>query len=202
MPLDKLVDRIISDARRGATGILDESRAKREEMLARADAEAETVYAHIVSRDRRVAVEKKNQRVTMAALEARKEVLTEKRAIIDEVFERAVRSVVELPDAEYIELMSGWLLSAGKAEGQLIMSPRDSERVAGKIIKAVNAEIERRGGEGRLTLSPVTRAIAGGFILSSEGIEINNSLEALIHARREELEAPVVEILFGEGANG
>lgn len=202
MPLDKLVDRIISDARGDADRVLDESRAKRGEILARADAEAESIYDRIVSRDRRVAIEEKNQRVTMAGLEARKEVLAEKRAIIDEVFERAVRSVIELPDAEYVELMTGWLLSTGKAEGQLIMSPRDSERVAGKIIDAANAEIERRGGAGRLTLSPATRAISGGFILSSEGIEINNSLEALIHARREELEAPVVGILFAEGADG
>ena len=40
--------------------------------------------------------------------------------------------------------------------------------------------------------------MAGGFILRTEGIETNNSLEAVIGSRRDELEMRIVEILFPE----
>jgi V/A-type H+-transporting ATPase subunit E len=200
MPLDRLVERILRDARESAAKIVGDARAKRAEMLGVADDEAEARYNSIVNRERRVAEAAKKQSVTMAGLEGRKEVLVEKQSLIAEAFDRAVRSFAELPDGEYAALMATWLAATGREEGELIMSPDDRQRVGGDIIAAANAELEKRGSRGRIDLSPDTRDIAGGFILSSGGIEMNYSLDALIHSRREELEPRIIQALFKEGS--
>lgn len=202
MPLDKLVERILSDARADAEKIIGDAQAAREKALDDARGEAELIYDRIIGGERRAAEDDKKQRVTMAGLEARKRVLAEKQALIKAVFDSAVRAVVELPVGDYTELMVNWLLGTGKRDGELIMSVRDHDRVSGEIVARANEESTKEGGEGAFTLSGETREISGGFILRSGGIEINNSLEALIHARREELEPGVVEILFGDGVSG
>jgi V/A-type H+-transporting ATPase subunit E len=198
MPLEKLVERIISDGRKQAERIVSEAQLRRIETISDANAAAEERYARQVDAARRAAGEEKRQRVTVAAVESRKSILEEKQALIAETFKRALKVLVELPREEYMELMVKMLATEmGERNSELVLSPGDRERLGKEIVSAANDALSEGGKLGRLTLSEDTRDIAGGFILHMDGIEINNSLEAQINSQRLELEPRVVEILFG-----
>jgi V/A-type H+-transporting ATPase subunit E len=201
MPLDKLIERILSDAREKAERITSEAQMRRMEMISEANREEEALGRRIVEAAKRAADEEKKQRTTMAALEARKAILEEKQALISEVFERALKALVGLPQEQYVELMVGMLVAVmDDKDGQLILSAVDRQRVGEEIVARANSTLEGSARRGRVSLSSRTRDIAGGFILFTEGVEINDSFEAQIESRRLELEPLVVEILFSERA--
>ena len=199
MPLDKLIERILGDAREKAQGITDKARKQSEEIISEAEVEAEQTYEKNVDSARHAAEDEKRQRVTMASLDARKAVLAEKQGLIEEVFDRALEAIADLPPEQYTEMMVRRLLGvAGEQDGELIMSPRDRERTGPDVVSRANSALEAEGKKGRATLSGDTRDIAGGFIFRSGGVEVNSSLESEISSRREELESKIVEILFAE----
>lgn len=201
MPLEKLIERIMSDARGRAETITAEARRKRERALAEAEASAEELYQREVSAARRSAEGERKHRVTLAALDARKGILEEKQVLIQEVFDRAIQAVASMPREQYVELLVRLTVSAaGDGSGEVILSPLDMERLGEQVISRANEALERAGRAGGLALSEETRDIAGGFILRTEGLEINSSLEAIVGSRRDELEARIVETLFPEGA--
>lgn len=198
MSLEKLIERIITDAEQHALRIIGDAQRERVQLEETADLEAEQSYARMVIAARRAGQEEKKQRVTMASLEARKSVLKRKQELIGQVFDAALASVRDLPDEQYVELMAGMLAASGKREGELILSPGDRERSGPLLVARANELLSKSGPAGSIILSARTREIAGGFILSGEGIEINYSLGALISVRREELEPKVVKVLFGD----
>lgn len=199
MPLDKLIERILGDARREAQSITDEAARQSQEIDADGEREAQRAYERKVESARHAAEDEKKQRVTMASLNARKAVLAEKQVLIGEVTGRALERIADLPEEQYTEMMVRRLLDvAGEQDGELIMSPADRDRVGPDIVREVNSALERSSKKGRVTLSSETRDIAGGFIFRFGGVEVNSSLESEVGSRKEELESKIVEILFGE----
>lgn len=197
MPLDKLLKRILTDAEQRSLEIVGDAQREAAGLEEAAYAEAEQSYERMVRAAERSAGEEKKQRVTIAGLDARKSVLERKREMIAGVFEAAVAAVREMPPAEYVEMMAGQLAASGRRAGEVLLSPRDRESIGEGLVSRAGELVSAGGATSSFTLAPGTRDIAGGFILSSGGIEINYSLEALINARKEELEPVVVETLFG-----
>lgn len=198
MPINKLVARIVRDAREQVDRIADEAQKKREEILAEADEEARALYDGSTGAALRAAEEDKKQKVTVAGLEARKELLAEKQALIREAFEKALETVEQRPADEYLALMAEMLASAAaEGAGEVLLSPRDRERMGESVVAAANRILGDGGRKAGLKLSPDTQRMRAGFTLRFEGVELNNSLDALVESRREELERKVVEILFG-----
>jgi V/A-type H+/Na+-transporting ATPase subunit E len=198
MPINKLVARIVRDAREQSDRITGEARQKRDELLAGADAEAEERYGEITGAALRSAEGAKKQKVTIAGLDARKDLLQEKQALIQEVFDGALATVRDMPEGEYVELLAKLIVaSAGDRPAELILSPRDRERLGEKLVGEANRALEKNGKRAGLSLSNETRDMTAGFIMRSEGLEMNSSIETLIDARRQELEPAVVATLFG-----
>ncbi|MBU4179485.1 MAG: hypothetical protein KJ625_06025, partial [Actinobacteria bacterium] len=63
MPLDKLIERILGDARREARSISDEAASQAEEIGAEAEREAQRTYEKGVESARHAAEDEKRQRV-------------------------------------------------------------------------------------------------------------------------------------------
>jgi len=202
MPLDKLIERILGDARHKAQGITDGAARQAEEIAADAEREAERTYEKNVESARHAAEDEKRQRVTMASLDARKAVLAEKQVLIEEVTDRALKETADLPREQSAEMMVSRLLSvAGERDGELILSPADRDGVGPEIVSKANSALEQSTKKGRVTLSDETRDIAGGFFFHSGGVEVNSSLESEVGSRKEELESKIVEILFAGPGN-
>lgn len=199
MTLDKLIERIGEDARKEADRITGEAREQAEEILKNAESEAEQIYRRKLDAARAEAENERKQRKAMAGLDARKSILEEKQRLLNEVFDKALQGIVDMPRDRYLGLLVKLVVDAtGSDGGELFLSERDRDQLGGEIVSRANRLLEESGAGGRITLSEETREMSGGFVLSTHGIEVNSSLESLIESRREQLESTVVGILFGE----
>jgi V/A-type H+-transporting ATPase subunit E len=199
MSLEKLIQRILSDAGDYADGILNNARLRRLDMLDEAKEDANRRYTEIVKSARRSAEEEKQQRITAAVLEARQSILEEKQRIIQGVFDRAMKDVLSLPRERYIQILLRQFLSVGRdLEGELILSNEDRARLGEELVTEGNEMIRKAGGKGRVALSAETRGIQGGFILKTESVELNCSLDAQIQSHREELVEEITKVLFAD----
>ncbi|MHB8893671.1 MAG: V-type ATP synthase subunit E [Candidatus Geothermincolia bacterium] len=203
MPLDELVQRILTDAQEYADNLVNVAKMQRLETLEQAEAEAKEKSEEVLSNARKAAVLEKHQRVTSAVLETRQEVLKEKQRVIQEVMDRAVETVVSLPREEYVDRLLQLLLKTiGDRDMELVLSPADQDRIGTELAALANEALAGSGRPARVALSPETRDMAGGFILVSEDVEIDCSIDAQVEAQREEIEEKLAGILFDEGTWG
>lgn len=200
MPLDRLVERILGDAGREAGRIAEEGREEKEKILEEAYQKAEEKYgtgvreiASIVERDRERALK-------TATLEARKELLGEKRALMKEVFDRLLELMRNQPKSQYVEMLTDMAVEAldelGAEKVLVILNDEDKMEVGEEFLDSLEKRIAASGKNITVRLSGETREMQGGFVLKAGRVEIDNSFAGLVESRRGEFEDMVAEILF------
>ena len=88
------------------------------------------------------------------------------------------------------------MASVESGEEEIIMSDDGKKKLSADFINKANKALESVGKKGKLRMSDEIRNISGGFILTGQGVEINNSFEAIINLNRDEIEPKVAEIFF------
>ena len=117
----------------------------------------------------------------------------------DTAFEKALDQLCSLPDEKMVSLLASLALQAAPGgRGRLIFSPQGRAQIGAAVVAKANEALAARGA-GALALAQETRPLRGGFILADGPVEVNCSFEAMLRLRREALEKPVAEILFGQG---
>ncbi|MCL2409152.1 MAG: V-type proton ATPase subunit E [Oscillospiraceae bacterium] len=131
----------------------------------------------------------------LAALEAKKQVLSTCHEMMDAAFELAAKKLRNPP--EYAAFLAR-LASAAAITGEeaMVFSESDLKRVGEEVRIAANAGLEANGKTARLKLSEKTADISGGFILHGGDFAVNCSIEALIERYRDELTPEVSAMLF------
>lgn len=189
MGVEDIKKKILEDATRQKEEILAEAEKKGEEIRNEGKRTEKKRKEAILSRAKNEAAEERHTKITMERLESRKLQLTEKQKIIEKVFEKSLDMLVNHPN--YKRIMEAMLLEVAKGGEELILSPKDRENLGNEFLKKINENIERD-----MTLSEETRDIAGGFILWTPEMEINESFKEKIRALRDELETEVARTLF------
>ncbi len=200
MPIDDLVKRILADARERAESILAGAARERERLLAAAEEEARELYLRQFNALRSQAEAEKKRLVALETLEERKVALAERRALIEEAVSRALQVLIEDEPEMYLDLMSRMLAeAAGGRGGEAILSEKDRLALGAEMVERANRLLERSGDGVRCALSEETRETRGGFVLRTGDVEVNSTLDALVRANRDEIEARLVQILFEPG---
>ena len=193
--IEKIIDRISSDAQREIDDVLAAAQAEAEKITAEYQAQAQAQADEILSRGEQAAVERGERLASVAQLECRKEVLRAKQEVIDEAFRLAMDKLTQLPQEEYVSLLADLAAqAAAKGNEKLIFSVADRARVGKAVVVAAN---EKLGDKGQLTLSQETRPMQGGFILSDGVVEVNCTFETLVRLQRDTLSTQVADVLFG-----
>ena len=193
--IEKIIDRISSDAQREIDDVLAAAQAEAEKITAEYQAQAQAQADEILSRGEQAAVERGERLASVAQLECRKDVLRAKQEVIDEAFQLALRKLLELPQQAYVALLADLAVQASaKGNEALIFSVADRARVGKAVVVAANQKL---GERGRLTLSQETRPMQGGFILSDGVVEVNCTFETLVRLQRNTLSTQVADVLFG-----
>ncbi|MGQ9631871.1 MAG: V-type ATP synthase subunit E [bacterium] len=194
MSLEKILERIISDAEKEAADILSAAERRAAEIIEEARRKAEATRREAMRRAEAAAGERKNRIVTIAALDARKSILAAKREGIEDAFREAIDRFGKLDDRRYKAFFEKMLSSRDiPKEGLVYIGPEDRKRITQDFISKI--------GEG-LKLAEETRDIKGGFILVTADAEINNSLEARLKSIRDTLEVEVAQTLFPDSQGG
>ena len=195
--INKITDRILSDARQEIGALEAETKARCEQIEADGKAAAQDAYWQQFKKGTANAALRLERLGSMAQLEAKKQVLREKQTLIGEAFDRAVELMRTLPDAEYTKL--GAYLTADAAvtgNEKVILSAADREKFGPAVVEKANAVRAGRNQPAGLTLAEETRPISGGAILSDGQVEMNCSLDVLVNAGKGELAGEVAKILF------
>ena len=195
---DKLREKILEDARQKAKAMLERAENEAEGILSAAKAKAEEKERAVAEEASKEAEERKKRLLASADLEGRKQILQAKQDMVDEVFARAIDKLSSLPADQYIDIIASMAVEAvSSGTEEIILSPKDRDTYGSKIVNIVNSRLSAKGMKAAVKLSEISRDIKSGFILKSGNIEINNSFDAIIKMRRDELETEVVKVLFG-----
>lgn len=189
MGVKDIKERILKDAAQKKEEILAEARKKAEQIRKEGERTAEKRKEAILLKADQAATEERHTKLTMGRLEARKMQLEEKQKAIEKAFEKSLDMLTHHP--EYTSILETLLLEVARGGEELILSPRDRERLGDSFLKKINEKMN-----GEIVLSKETRDIAGGFILRTPEMEINESFEERIRALRDEIEADVARTLF------
>lgn len=197
MSLEKILERIEREAQSEVNRIKSRAAATADEILKKAQAEAEVLKAQALEAAKSTAEQRKGRIISAANLDLRKARLAEKQNAIDAAFREAVESLLNMVDAEYRKIMRDMILAnIQTGEEEIILSERDKANLGEELLEEVNQQLIESGKGGKLTLCQDTYDMFGGFVLRRGKIELNSTFETLFKSSREELESDVSKILF------
>lgn len=196
--IQKIIDHIKADAEAECALIAAQAEISCAEMSAVYAKSEQSAYEKIVSDGAKKAEQQLERLTSVAALEAKKQVLATKQEMVLATFERAAELLSDLPDDRYVPLLARLAAEASRTGYEkLAFSARDVLRVGEKVKDAANALLSRAGKEANLTVSTDTRNIRGGVIVLNGDIETNCSVDALVSQHRNALSNKVAQKLFG-----
>ena len=197
MAVDDILKKIAADAEEAARKIVAEGEAAAGEVADGGRQRAETLKKELRARAEQHAQEERNRITTLARLAARRELLDEKQAFIDRVFNEAAARISGMGEKDYREFIAGFLKSTVESGDEEVLVGEGESRIDQAFLDSVSNEIGRGGG---LKLATERRPIDGGFILRSGRVETNCALATIIRDARERLETDVAAILFADDA--
>jgi V/A-type H+-transporting ATPase subunit E len=190
--MERIRESILAEARAQAEAIVKEAKDNVKAMEKQAVKRAEEITGNRLQKAGVEAREAAARMLSMAELELKKENLQAKQDLIEQAFEKALSRLKGLSEEDYTGMIVSILGSKGiTGKEELVVSPKDREMFQKGLLNKIN---DRLGFE--LKLSDETRDMQGGFILKSEGVEINNSFETLLRMERERIETQLADILF------
>ena len=218
--LERITDKILSDAQAQADKILADAQAEcariTADYAARADRIRDTLNSEAEQNGKNFIARAKST----AATNKRNLLLKVQSELIDEVFDGTLEQMLAMEAGQYSEFLAG-LLSAAFLEQmeaersaralasdeewsepdvyEVLLNQRDKERCAGTLLDGVKRRLGNKVASEKLEMlkiSDKTVAIEGGLILRCGDVEANCTLSLLIAQLREKLEAEVGHALF------
>lgn len=204
--LETLISKIIDDARETASSILDEAKTSQrrhiEEIQRQVTEKAEKECREIIRKAEQEAEALVRRQSVEASIRARWRILSEKRKIVDKVFQMVEENIRSIKgNDKYLKMLERLIEEAAVAAGggrlEVLLNKEDSrlklplKEIAGKVTS-------RLGAETTLVKSEKTIEATGGVIIQSlDGkTRVDNTLSSVIRRERERLEPKVNTLLF------
>lgn len=192
--INNLTSKILRDAEERKENILASAEEEKNKILSKKIAKAKELEKEIINKAEVEAKSKKERIISSASLKVRNNKLSAKQEVIKEVFEKSIDVLSSISGDDFLRFVKNSILSLGEiGEQNLILNKEGMELVDLTFIYDLNQVL---GDKGNIKLSPNAGNFKGGFILESNGIEINNTYEALVSSLRDELEFEVANVLF------
>ncbi len=195
--INNLTSKILKDAEERKAKILADAENEKASIITKKTNEANSLEAQMLEKAKREAQTSKERVISGAELKARNEKLKAKQVIIQEVFEKSVEELCKLDQDKYIAFVKETILSSGVAgDEKLILNEEGKKFITEAVVAEINKELASKGKKGEISIVSEAGNFKGGFILEKDGIEINNTFEALVNSLKEELEFEVARELF------
>ncbi|ALG49195.1 V-type ATP synthase subunit E [Clostridium perfringens] len=194
--LNNLTSKILNDAEEKKKYILADAEAQKDKIISKKTNRAEADKEEIITKANIEAEVKKARIISNAKLSVRNDMLRAKQDVISKVFNEAIEKLQNLSNGDYKYYVI-LTLDSLELEGTevIIINEKDKDIFSNEFLEALNKELESKGKKGSITLN-MEGKFNGGFILDRNGIQINNTFEALINSLRGELEFEVNKVLF------
>lgn len=193
--IEKITEKILSDAKRQRERIINEANKKTEELIGQIEAEAQEEYNSIISDANKKAEDADKVSSSGGELTYRRLVLAAKTDILQDILKASVKALNELPSSEYFEVLSEMAVShahEGK-EGLIRFNKADKNRLPADFLEKVNARLSLKNA---LTIDDATADIDGGFLLVYGNIEENCDFNAIVSSKANKLSDIAADTLF------
>ncbi len=195
--IEKIKAKLEADALAEIKALNEETAAKCAEIKAEYDEKAQKEYSDCIQEGTKAAEIRVQRLASTADMEAKKSILAFKQEMVSKAFERAIKSISEMPRENYIKFLAGLAAkAASNGMEEIIFNENDKKSVGEDAAKAANELLKAKGIAGKLTVSEETRAIPGGLILKQGDIEVNCAADTLVMGCRNDLASQVAELLF------
>lgn len=190
----KIIDKILSDAKHDAGEMLSEALKKAEALVAAKQSEADAEYDLSVEEARKAGEEVVRRRLTVADLEVKKLLLSAKKQAVDEAFGESLKKLLALPKEEYTALVGSMIASAADDGDVVVISENDKNVLTKAVFDKISAKIGKK-----LTLFDTFGNFKGGVMLLGKGVDKNLTFESELALLRDEVEPEVAKIMFSNG---
>jgi len=181
MSLENIIFKISSETEEKKRKILEESGRKCREILALYEKEAKKIKEEMLLAARKKIKEEQDRKILLVNLEMKKEQLSEKRKILDEIYSEVLVKLKGFSREKIIKITSEKLKSAVSPGDKVLISAKYNDNFP----KPHNVIIKFND-------------IEGIFIIKKAASEIRFSFEGLISELKEKTEKKVSEILFND----
>ena len=195
MDAEQVVEKILADAKAEAEKIKQQAKENDTAEQEKLNEQLKEHKKQTKILAKKAAEEKKAHLLAAARMALAKELLAEKRKILDELFEQARQKLLSLPDEQYSELMTKLMLDAVETGDEEVIVDHNENRINQEFIKQINRRLGP-GYKGNLRLSQQKNNLGGGFIFKRGKIKNNLSFEVLLARARKELEIELAKDLF------
>jgi V/A-type H+-transporting ATPase subunit E len=197
MALSKITEAIREEARLEAKRIKEEADRQAGKIAERGRRDISSYRTEEIRKARTRADDLKRKELAKVRTAISMDILSLKRRLIEEAFQKALLTLMRLPNKDYQNLLQNMFLNSSvKGDETVIISPEDKDRISDEFLNKINEELKKRGKKGELKFGPPDDRIKGGFILRGKGVQINNSFNIIISNLKEPLESSVANILF------
>ena len=191
----QVVEKILADAKAEAEKIKKQTGANEAAEKARLTEQLDEYNKQTRILAKKAGEDEESHILAAARMDIAKQLLAEKRRILDEVFEQARQQVHNMPEQEYHALCTKLLLEASETGDEEIVVDKNEKRINQDFVDQVNRQLSSKG-KGELKLSEQKQDIGAGFILKRGQIKTNVSLNVLLDQARKELEIDLAKELF------
>lgn len=209
MGAEAILDKIRQNAEEEAAALRrqgeERAAAAAEQIRADASAEADLILQNAL----RTVEEMERREMLNAGLQARKNTLAARRAVIDEAFAEAERRLSELPEDRWEALITRLVLEAAETGGETMeiptadraryeSAPEGALPLIGEksFLKRLDAALKESGRAGKLSLADAEDGLKGGFRLIGPVYDVDCSFETLLGLVREQSEQEIYRILY------
>lgn len=196
MNANAIQEKILSDARAGASDIMRDANEKAARLRSEAEKRMAAAHSRLMMQASEDAEATRLRMERMEELEERKRLLSDKRALIDEAFAQALVKLEAMPAAQARAFLLKEASSVAQGDEAVILGSEHLAWYDDKFLADLNALLQKQGKPGALTLSSEKRSGETGLILAKNGMEISCTFASLLGSQRLDLEADIAAILF------
>ncbi len=190
--MNKIAEKIISDASAKAEELVKEARMKAKVISDGALAEIRELE-RVAKAERATYAEGAMAAAKVSAeLELKRRRLSAEKAVLDELYAAAEKEIAAMKKEEYLKIIEKMLSYADDGD-EVLIAESDKARITEKFIK----ETAKKRGIA-LTLSKDSAPISGGVILKGKYADKNLSLSEDFRELRSETEPGIWRALFGK----
>ncbi|MBN2456059.1 MAG: V-type ATP synthase subunit E [Sedimentisphaerales bacterium] len=193
MESEQVTNKILADAEAEAEKIKSDAGQKQAAEQAEFQEKLGNYQQQTHTLAQNAAKEKKERMLASARMQSAKQLLTEKRAILDEVFSQARKRLEKLLEQDYKKLMKKLMLEAVETGEEEVIVDYNEKVIDQSFIDEINKLLKDNGS---IKLAEEKRKMSGGFILDRGKIKTNVTFDVLIARVRTELEVELAKELF------
>jgi vacuolar-type H+-ATPase subunit E/Vma4 len=193
MGLEKIRHAVLSEAKAGATHIIDSAKKKNGDFLKSQKEVADQEFERLWKFRTQAIEDEYSRKLIQLQGAAGKQILDKRNILLKSLFERAKNEILDWPPAQYAKVMRRLVENAaGKLEGKIRVHPDEKD-----LFEKILSELNEGRGDAKITLDRNDwLPKRGGFIFVSADFEVDQTLDTMLQDIEHDMLPAIASELF------